>query len=397
MTAKPIKPALSVAINQLLYERRSKGEDVFALSLGEAFFHLPLKSFEKLDWERGFHYSESQGIPELRAKIASLYQTKYGVDVDGNREVLVTAGSKIAIFMVLKSLVSKGDVVSVFEPAWVSYREQILIADAIPKFLPFSTSFQGSINLDPKTKIVILNNPNNPSGRNYSLEELKRVKKACDDVGATLLVDEAYSDFVEKGQFISARSIGDDVVVVNSLSKNLGMSGWRLGYVIACPELILTILRLQQNLITCAPTLLQLYVSKYLDELLAHTQPQIMAVIEKRESVKRFLGSHGIETLEGDSTFYLFAKASGFGFTGTNVTDFAVHALLNYGVSVVPGVAYGDNTADYVRISVGVEPLERIQEGILRLISSASSVPSRESLVERQSRLGMQASDWTEW
>lgn len=391
-----VKPALSVAMNQLLYEIRSQGQDVFAMSLGEAFFHLPLMSFEKLDWERGFHYSESQGTPELRTAIENLYESRYHTAVDGKTEVLVTAGSKIAIFMVLKALISQGDLVSVFEPAWVSYREQIIIAGGIPRFLSFSESFEGSLKIDPRTKVVILNNPNNPSGRNYSAPELQRIKVACDEVGAILLLDEAYSDFVGEGEFFSGRRLGDDVVVVNSLSKNLGMSGWRLGYVIAAPILIARILKLQQNLITCAPTLLQLYVAKYLEELLEETKPQIEEIIERRRATKRFLFSHGIKTLEGDSTFYLFAEVGGTGFTG-NVTDYAVHALLNYGVSVVPGVAYGDRTAGFIRISVGVEPIERIQEGILRLISAAASVPSRADLQRKQAQLGITTKDWMEW
>ena len=396
MESYELKPALSVVINQLLYELRWKGEDVFALSLGEAFFHLPLMSFEKLDWERGFHYSESQGTPELRAAIERLYRSHYDTDVDGKTEVLVTAGSKIAIFMVLKVLISKGDVVSVFEPAWVSYREQIIIAGGVPRFLPFSESFEGPLRLDPQTKVVILNNPNNPSGRNYSAGELQRIKEACDLVGAVLLVDEAYSDFVGREKFFSGRRLGPEVVVVNSLSKNLGMSGWRLGYVIANADLISKLMKLQQNLVTCAPTLLQLYVAKYMPELLKVTKPQIDEVIERRNATKRFLESHKVRTMEGDSTFYLFAQMEDFGFFG-NGTDFAVHSLLNFGVSVVPGVAYGGGTGGFVRISVGVEPLERIQEGILRLFSAASSVPSRRDLQRRQADLGITAFDWIEW
>lgn len=391
-----VKPALSVAVNQLLYEMKAQGQDVYALSLGEAFFDLPLLSFEKLDWERGFHYSDSRGTQELRNAIERLYWSRYGVRLNSENEVLITSGSKIALFMVLRALVAKGDIVAVFEPAWVSYREQILIAGGEPRFVPFAKSFGGKLEFDPETSVVILNNPNNPAGRNYSKAELKRVKVACDKVGAILVVDEAYSDFVAMGKFCSGRLLGNDVVVINSLSKNLGMSGWRLGYVIGDQELINRVLKLQQNLITCAPTILQLYVAKYLEELLEKTKPQIEAVIQKRSAVKLFLGSHGIECMDGDSTFYLFAETKSLGFTG-NVTDLALHALLNFGVSVVPGVAYGDNTAGYIRISVGVEPLERIQEGILRLIGAATSVPSRTDLILRQSALQLRSTDWLEW
>lgn len=396
MSTSEVKPALSVAVNQLLYEMKDQGRDIFSLSLGEAFFHLPFLGFEKLDWERGFHYSDSRGTQELREAIQHLYSSRYSTVVDSDTEVLVTAGSKIAIFMVLKALIDAGDVVSVFEPAWVSYREQILLAGGTPEFLPFEDSFQGSLKLHPKTSVVILNNPNNPSGRNYSAQELERIKFACDEVGATLMVDEAYSDFVSAAAFFSGRRLGEDVVVVNSLSKNLGMSGWRLGYLIARPQLVEQVLKLQQNLITCAPTLLQLYVAEYLETLLEQTKPQIQAVVSKRNETKKFLAAHGIRCLDGDSTFYLFADARSLGVFG-NVTDFSIHALFNWGVAIVPGVAYGDRTENFVRISVGVEPMERIQEAVLRLIGATTSVPSRSQLIARQEQLNLQSKDWLQW
>lgn len=395
MSNPQVRPALSVSINQILYDLRASGSDTIALSLGEAFFNLPKLSFDNVDWERGYHYSDSRGIPELRAAIAQLYADYYGVTLS-DHEVLITAGSKIAIFMVIKAIATQGDVVAVFEPAWVSYREQIAIAGATPFFLPFESSFRGRVELPQSTKLVILNNPNNPSGRNYSRDELFRIKDACDRADALLLVDEAYSDFVETGEFFSARRLGTDVIVVNSLSKNLGMSGWRLGYVLASPDLVNQVLTLQQNLITCAPTLLQLYIAKYLKDLLSITNPQIREVVQKRNLVKAYLESHGIRTLDGESTFYLFAKAQDFGCKG-NVTDFAIHALLNFGVSIVPGIAYGDSTSDFVRISVGVEPIERIKEGILRLISAGQNVPDRSHLLKKQEETGILSTDWLMW
>jgi aspartate aminotransferase/aminotransferase len=125
--------------------------------------------------------------------------------------------------MAIKATVEPGQYVVIFEPAWVSYREQVLLAGGIPVFLPFELSYAGKLTLPKDTSLVILNNPNNPAGRLYSTKELERIYNACQAAGATLLVDEAYSDFVHKGEFRSALAIGAgeiprDIIVTNSLS-----------------------------------------------------------------------------------------------------------------------------------------------------------------------------------
>jgi aspartate aminotransferase/aminotransferase len=391
-----VKPALSVAINQMVYEMRAKGTDVISLSLGEAFFRLPLKSFEALDWNRGFHYSDSRGLPELRKVIAKHYGSKYGVLVDPEKELMVTSGSKLAIFMSIKALIKAGETVAIFEPAWVSYREQVILAGGIPVFLSFEKSFEGALILPERTRIVILNNPNNPAGRLYSHSELVRIKRQCDKIGAILLVDEAYSDFVPDSSFLSAMSLGKGVVVVNSLSKNLGMSGWRLGYVIAEAEIINRILILQQNLVTCAPTLLQDYVARYFDEILEITHPQIQELLSKRREVSELLENLSIKFLDGSSTFYFFVDATSLGIHG-NVTEYCLGLLLDHGVSVVPGISYGDSTSMFIRIAVGSEPVERIREALYMMISAANTIQAREKLVSKQRALGISNFDWLSW
>jgi len=391
-----VKPALSVAINQMVYEMRAKGTDVISLSLGEAFFRLPLKSFEALDWNKGFHYSDSRGLPELRRVIATHYGSKYGVLVDPEKELMVTSGSKLAIFMSIKALIKAGETVAIFEPAWVSYREQVILAGGIPVFLSFEKSFEGALILPERTRIVILNNPNNPAGRLYSHSELVRIKRQCDKIGATLLVDEAYSDFVPDSSFLSAMSLGKGVVVINSLSKNLGMSGWRLGYVIAEAEIINRILILQQNLVTCAPTLLQDYVARYFDEILEITRPQIQELLSKRREVSELLENLSIKFLDGSSTFYFFVDATSLGVHG-NVTEYCLGLLLDHGVSVVPGISYGDSTSMFIRIAVGSEPVERIREALYMMLSAANTIQAREKLVSKQRALGISNFDWLSW
>ena len=400
-TNSQLRPALSVVINQLVYDLRAKGADVVALSLGEAFFRQDLFDFRALEWEKGFHYSDSRGILPLRQKIAALYGSRYGATFSPESEVLVTAGSKLAVYMAIKATVKSGESVVIFEPAWVSYREQVLLAGGNPVFLPFDISFAGKLELPKGTSLVILNNPNNPAGRLYSLKELGRIYRACKAARATLLVDEAYSDFVSKGSFCSALALGTDgippdIIVTNSLSKNLGMSGWRLGYVISSAEVQIKLLSLQQNLLTCPPTILQQYVAKYLEKIYEFTDPQIEDILAKRRAVLDMLNGLGIRALEGSSTFYFFVEAVSLGVKGS-VIDYCLHLLINHGISTVPGTAYGESTRGFVRLSIGTESLERINEALQTMLGAASNVPSRLAIESRLKTMGLSTIDWTLW
>jgi aspartate/methionine/tyrosine aminotransferase len=401
VSKSPLRPALSVVINQLVYDLKAKGADIVALSLGEAFFRQDLFDFRALEWEEGFHYSDSRGILPLRKKIASLYSSKYGATFCPDREVLVTAGSKLAVYMAIKATVQPGESVVIFEPAWVSYREQVLLAGGNPVFLPFEASFRGKLELPKDTSLVILNNPNNPAGRLYSLKELERLHSACAAAGATFLVDEAYSDFVSESGFRSALALGSglvpsDIIVTNSLSKNLGMSGWRLGYVIASSEIQRSLLSLQQNLITCPPTILQQYVAKYWDQIYEFTGPQIQEILSKREAVSHLLNSLGIRALEGSSTFYFFVEAASLG-VKVNVVDYCLHLLINYGISTVPGTAYGESTQGFVRLSIGTESIGRISESLQTMLAAALSVPTRFEIETRMKSMGLTTIEWSLW
>ena len=170
-TTESLPQALSVYMNQLLYQMRSRGRDVTALSLGEAYFSIPKFGFGEIDFDRGYHYSDSQGIPELRKKIAEHYSLKYNVPVDWNHQVLVSTGSKLILFMCMKAFLNPGDGIAVHEPAWLSYSEQAKLCEAQTTFIPhFAKVKDFEKYLDLKSKILIINNPNNPAGKVYSIE-----------------------------------------------------------------------------------------------------------------------------------------------------------------------------------------------------------------------------------
>jgi aspartate aminotransferase/aminotransferase len=148
------------------------------------------------------------------------------------------------------------------------------------------------------------------------------------------------------------------------------MSGWRVGYTITSPELIQPLLRLNQHIITCGPTILLYYMARYFDDIIAVTLPQVAQVVEKRERIGRYMDELGLGRMDGSATFYFFVSIGDF--PGTDM-EFALSLLLDHGIAVVPGSAYGASTHRYVRVSVGTESEERMHRA-LRLIRERTLV-----------------------
>ena len=358
--------AISIYFNQIVYDLRRKGEDVTTLSLGEAFFDIPIFDFYKLDYTKGYHYSDSQGLPELRAKLASYYIKEYGATVDPDKELLISAGSKPLIFMAMLSVMEAGDEVIIHEPAWLSYPEQASLAGLTCGYIPFNCPVESfHKHFSSKTRMLIVNNPNNPAGKLYSRDELLSLYDQCRSRGIYVMVDEAYSDFVVDSSFTSMATVvpnKDGVIIVNSLSKNMGISGWRIGYIISSENVIQTVLKVNQHLITCAPTILLQYCTKYFEEIISVTLPQVRDVVDKRKRVEKMISDLGMVCLPGGTTFYFFVSIQGY--SGTSL-EFSLSLLLEEKISVVPGSAYGKSTDRFVRISIGTESEERIWEALV--------------------------------
>lgn len=359
---KNIPEALSIYINQLVYSEKRRGIDIITLSLGEAFFDIPMFSFENIDFVKGYHYSDTMGLPELRTKIMNYYNSNYGCNIPGINNLMISSGSKILIYITLATVLNEGDEALIYEPAWLSYQEQVKLAGGIPRFVPYTCGL-GDFDkyITDKTRIIILNNPNNPAGVAYKKDDLIQIYELCKDKGIFILMDEAYSDFVDdKSEFSSLAGIAPDlkgVIIINSLSKNFGMSGWRVGYVIAEDQLIREMLKLNQHLVTCAPTILQQYLAYYFDDICRVTSDQITETVKKRNRIVEYLKMIGLSCLPGSATFYIFVNVEEL---DVSTLDFCLYLLFKYGIATVPGGAYGKSTDKFIRVGIGAESEERI-------------------------------------
>lgn len=383
--AQRVPPALSIYMNEIVYRLKREGRDITTLSLGEAFFDIPLYDFAKTDFVRGYHYSDSQGIPELRQVIGDFYRDQYGTTIDWQTELLVTAGSKVAIYLAILATVDPGCEVLIHEPAWLSYQEHVRLADGETRFIPYDIPVTDFADwFSDRTRMLIINNPNNPAGRVYSDDELRTLVSVCKRNGVWLLVDEAYSDFLPEGQFRSALDFDADrevVIVANSLSKNLGMSGWRIGYIISNSQLINRVLCLNQHIITCAPTVLQLYIARYFDVLIQGTLPQAREVADKRSRVAARVEALGLSALPGCATFYFFVHIGDF---PASSLDLSLYLLLFKNIAVVSGSAYGASTERFLRVSIGTESEERIDEALAVLKNTLVTVRDVSTPVQKR-------------
>jgi aminotransferase len=381
-TVRCAADAASIRVNTRVYELQRQGIDIIVLSLGEAHFDLPLLPLDPLPHPHIFHYSHSRGIPELRAAVGDYYRDAFAVPVDPQQGLLITAGSKAAIHFAMMAVLEPGDDVIIPEPAWVSYREQARLCGANAVMLPPATPISEYARaVTTRTRLLVINNPNNPSGRVYTAGELEDLLDLARCHDFFILADEAYSDFAPADVFTSLGRLDpqmEHAIICNSISKTFGLSGWRIGYVIARADLIDQILKINQHIITCAPTILQHYVAVHFQTLRDLTAPQIRAVLDKRRAVADIIDSLRLTRLPGAATFYFFLSIQPSSL-GSEV--FCTQLLENDRISAVPGLGYGPSCDSFIRISIGAAPLERIEYALQRIRHligrSARHVPVR--------------------
>jgi aminotransferase len=360
--------AMSIKFNTMVYELQQRGKKVLVMSLGEAFFDIPLFSLNDLPYPEVNHYSHSRGLPELRRELRKYFDTEYDFQFDDQTEIIITAGSKIAIYMTLMSILNPGDEVIYSEPAWVSYPEQIRLCYGVPVGIPFDKGVRDyETYVTPRTRAIIMNNPHNPRGQVFTESELRCLVSLAEKRDLWLLCDEAYSDFLVDGSFISLGRIDRQkthAVVVNSMSKNYGISGWRIGYVIANAKLIENILKVNQHLITCPATILEYYLVRHFRELLEITKPQIRDVVGKRNRLAEYMGKIGLSYLPGAATFYFFVSIRP---SRLGSEEFCTRLLEEELISVVPGIGYGKSCASFIRVSVGTASMEENMCGLRKI------------------------------
>ncbi len=362
----------TVVFRELAQRRLSEGYEVFDLTIGEPDFdtppHIVEAAYDAL--KAGFtHYVNSRGISELLDAIAAKLAQDNDLHYAPDKEILVTLGGKQAIFCAIMATVDQGDEVLVLDPAWVSYDPMVRLAGGIPVHVPLRpednfhiTEAQLSAHLTSRTRMVILNSPNNPTGRVATREELEAVAAIAEKANLLVISDEIYEKLVyDDRQHISIATLPgmrDRTLVVNGFSKSYAMTGWRLGYVAGPVSLIGALLKVHQHSVTCTTS----FIQKAAVAALKGPQDDMVHMVAEFKA-RRDLVVQGLNAIPGvkcsqiEGAFYAFPDVSAYG-TGEEVGKIL---LRDGGVALVPGSAFGESCGNHLRLSFAAsrETLER--------------------------------------
>ena len=387
-----LAPSATLAMSQKSSEMKSQGIDVINMSVGEPDFNTPehIKQAAKLAIDENYsRYSPVPGYPDLRQAIARKLERENRLHYQPS-EILVSNGAKQSVCNTVLALVNDGEEVIIPTPYWVSYPQMVKLAGGIPVFVTagFDQNFKMTAEqleaaITPKTRLLILCSPSNPTGSVYNKEELRALADVIlrhDDL--YVLADEIYEhiNYVGKHESIAQfEGMKERAIIVNGVSKAYAMTGWRIGY-IAAPEWIVKGCNKLQGQYTSGPCSVSQKAAEF-----AYTQSQ-QCVEEMRQAFERrrdlivelAKDIPGLEVNVPEGAFYLFPKCSSFygkttpdGKTIGNSTDFAMYLLEKGHVATVGGDAFGD--PDCFRMSYAtsdeniVEAMKRIKETLATL------------------------------
>ncbi len=306
------------------------------------------------------HYVASRGLPELRRAVAAKFQRDNGVVYDPDTEVIVTAGGKLALYISLAAMVEPGDEVLIFDPAWVSYEPMIRMLDGVPVEVPLRPEENFALTPDalerrltPRTRAMILNSPNNPTGRVLTAGELAVVSAAAQTHGIWVLSDEIYEPIVyDRHRHVSLASLPgmrDRTVTINGLSKTYAMTGWRLGYLGAPAPLCAQILKVQQHVVTCAPSFVQAAGAAALQGPQACVAEMVAEYDRRRRFMTEALNAiPGVQCPLPEGAFYLFPRVDYRGMDSGALARFLIEEAH---VAVTPGAAFGRTAAQNIRLT----------------------------------------------
>ena len=357
---------------------KRQGKSVVSLCAGEPDFNTPegikKATIEALN-DNQTHYSSNRGYLGLRQKVAKLLKEQTTIDYDSDQEIIMTCGCSEAINNTCLAFIEPGDEVIIFTPAFVSYQNTVLLCEGIPVEIPLKASNGFQIDIDElkskitsRTKMMIINNPSNPTGAVYQKETLEKVCQIARENNVLILADEIYNQLDYENQYVSIASfkdMKDYTIIVNGFSKAYAMTGWRMGYIAASKEHIDHILKVHQYTTTSQMTFAQIGMAKAIDQedVKNEVQHMIQTFHERRTFIMEQLDQCDmLSYVKPHGAFYIMVDVSKTGLSGQEFAD----KLLEYGVAVVPANGFGKDLNNFVRISFASSK-ENIEEAFVRI------------------------------
>ena len=357
------------------FDIANKIEDCISLGVGEPDFETPWHITEEgiycLEQGKTF-YTSNQGLPELREEIAKWNRRKYNLDYSKD-EVIVTCGGSEAIDIALRACINPGDEVIILEPNYVCYEPDIVMAGGKPVIIKLKN--ENEFRLTPeelisvitsKTKILLINYPNNPTGAIMTKEDLEKIVPVIIKHDLLVVSDEIYSELTYSGKHYSIGAfleMRDRTLTINGFSKTFAMTGWRLGYVMGPKNIIDQVKKIHQFVVMSAPTISQYAGIEALRNGDSDIEKMKKEYDKRREYLLKKFDRLGLPCFEPRGAFYIFPNISKYGMTSE---EFATDLLEKEHVVVVPGTAFGNSGEGFVRVSYAYSLVE-LKEAIRRI------------------------------
>ncbi len=358
-------------------------KDAISLGVGEPDFDTPwhIRDEGIYALERGkTFYTSNAGLKDLRQEITNYIARTQGICYNPDNEVIVTVGGSEAIDIGLRAVINEGDEVIIPQPSYVSYEPCAILAGAKPVIINLKAENEFRLTAEelleaitPKTKVLILPFPNNPTGAIMEKEDLEKIAKVIIEKDILVMSDEIYSALTYKDKHISIASIEgmkERTILINGFSKAYTMTGWRLGYACAPKELIQQMTKIHQFAIMCAPTTSQYAAVEALKNGDSDVEEMRQSYNQRRRFLMDSIKKMGLDCFEPFGAFYIFPCIKEFGMTSE---EFATRFLQEEKVAVVPGTAFGDCGEGFIRISYAYSldtlkiAFERLEKFITRL------------------------------
>jgi aspartate aminotransferase len=383
--AQQIQPSVTLAISAKAAEMKSKGIDVIGFGVGEPDFNTPLNIQEaaiKAIRDGRTKYTAASGIPELKKAVSDKFLKENDVYYKES-QIIISTGAKQCLANLFQAALNPGDEVLIQTPYWVSYPELIQLSDGVPVFIETDEKDNFKLSIEKleaavtgKTKMIIVNSPNNPTGTVYNKEDLEMIAGFAKKHDLIILADEIYEKLIYGNEkHISIASLSEDAysrtVIINGVSKSFAMTGWRIGYAAGSQEIIKLMSNIQSHT-TSNPSSIAQYAA--LEALTGPTDAQEAMIEEFKKrrnyATERINSIKGISCCEPMGAFYVMiniSKLFGKEVEGQLIKDsmtFSASLLEHAMVALVPGIAFGAD--NYVRLSYATS-MENITNGLDRI------------------------------
>lgn len=350
--------------------------DVISLGVVEPDFdtpwHIREAGIQALQSGKTF-YTSNAGLQELRAAISSYTKRKTGLTYNPENQIIVTVGGSEAIDLALRALLNAGDEVIYLEPGFVSYYPCIKLADGVP--VPIRLTEENRFRLKPeqleaavtpKSKVLILSYPNNPTGAVMEKEDLEALLPVIQKHDLIVISDEIYGELtygVKHCSIAGLPGMEQRTIIINGFSKSFAMTGWRLGYALGNHEIIEQMVKIHQFAVMCAPTISQYAAIEAMEQGDGDIEAMRESYDQRRKFLYHELQRLGLPCFEPQGAFYMFPNIREFGLSSG---EFALKLLKEEKVAVVPGDSFGECGEGFVRISYAAS-LQNLKEAVNRI------------------------------